>query len=85
MSLRTRYKEDFLKKYNVKLRLLSFFVKATVSALRAYPTVHAFIEGDDLIQHHRYDINIAVGTDRGVIVPVVRGCDQLSLRRLKRH
>lgn len=83
MATRARYKEEFAKKYGVKLGLLSFFVKATVSALRAFPNLHAFIEGDEFVQNHHYDINIAVGTDRGVLVPVVRGCDQLSFAQIE--
>lgn len=83
MALRARYKEDFMKKYQVKLGFLSFFVKATVSALRLFPSLHAFIEGDELVQNHHYDISIAVGTDRGLLVPVVRACDQLSFAQIE--
>lgn len=83
MALRTKYKDDFTKKYGTKLGFLSFFVKATVSALRAFPNIHAFIEGDDLILNHRYDISVAVGTDRGVLVPVLRNCDQLSFAQIE--
>lgn len=83
MALRAKYKEEFSKKYGVKLGFLSFFVKATVSALRAFPNLHAFIEGDDLIQNHHYDISVAVGTERGVLVPVLRHCDQLSFAQIE--
>lgn len=83
MAMRARYKEEFMKKYGVKLGLLSFFVKATVSALRLFPSLHAFIDGEELIQNHHYDISIAVGTERGVLVPVVRGCDQLSFAQIE--
>ncbi len=78
MSLRTKYKDLFAKQHDTKLGFMSFFVAATVAALKATPNLNAYIDGTDLIQRHYYDIGIAVGTDRGLMVPVVRDCDQLS-------
>lgn len=78
ISLRETYKDAFMKKYNAKLGFMSFFVSAAVSALKAFPEVNAYIEGDEIVYREYFDIGIAVGTDRGLIVPVVRNCDQLS-------
>lgn len=78
MEIRSREKDNFAKKYNVKLGFMSFFVKATVAALKAYPIVHSFIEKDEIVTLDHYDIGIAVSTDRGLLVPVVKDCDQLS-------
>jgi 2-oxoglutarate dehydrogenase E2 component (dihydrolipoamide succinyltransferase) len=84
MGLRDTYKETFSKKYNVRLGFMSFFVKAVVSALKAFPEVNAYIDGDDLISRHYYDISIAVGTEKGLFVPVVRNCDALSFADIER-
>jgi 2-oxoglutarate dehydrogenase E2 component (dihydrolipoamide succinyltransferase) len=78
MQVRESHKESFAKKHGVKLGFMSFFVKAVVSALKAFPDLNSFIEGDEIVQRQYYDIGIAVGTERGVIVPVVRDCDKLS-------
>lgn len=78
MALRGKYKDGFLKKYDVKLGFMSFFVKAAVSALKAFPLVNSYIDGDHIMERNYYDIGIAVGTDRGLFVPVVRDCDKLS-------
>lgn len=78
MDLREHYKEAFIKKYGVKLGFMSFFVKATVSALEAFPDLNSYIDGDDIVHREYYDIGIAVGTEKGLIVPVIRGCDKLS-------
>lgn len=78
MALRETYKETFLKQHNARLGFMSFFVTAVVSALKAFPEVNAYIDGDDIVYREYFDIGIAVGTDRGLIVPVVRGCDKLS-------
>jgi 2-oxoglutarate dehydrogenase E2 component (dihydrolipoamide succinyltransferase) len=78
MALRKKYQEDFTARHGVKLGFMSFFVKAAVQALKAIPALNAQIEGDELVQNHYYDIGVAVGTDRGLMVPVVRDCDQLS-------
>ncbi len=78
MELRSKYKDYFAKEHGAKLGFMSFFIKAAVSALQAYPAVNAFIDGDDMLYREYYDIGIAVGTDRGLVVPVLRNCDQLS-------
>jgi len=79
MAMRTEHKELFLKKHGVKLGFMSFFVKACVQALKDVPSVNAEIDGTDIIYKNYYDISIAVGTDKGLVVPVLRGCDGLSL------
>ncbi|MBA3956969.1 MAG: 2-oxoglutarate dehydrogenase complex dihydrolipoyllysine-residue succinyltransferase [Parachlamydiaceae bacterium] len=83
MSKRELYKESFAKQYGVRLGFMSFFVKAVVEALKAYPNFNCYIDGDDLVQREYYDIGIAVGTDRGLVVPVVRGCDKLSFAEIE--
>ncbi len=79
MAIRSKYKEAFLKKHSVKLGFMSFFVKACVQALKEVPTVNAEIDGTDIIYKNFYDISIAVGTDKGLVVPVLRDADALSL------
>jgi len=78
IALRAKYKELFLKEFLVKLGFMSFFVKATVSGLKTFPDVNGYIEEDEIIHRHYYDIGIAVGTERGLVVPVIRDCDQRS-------
>lgn len=78
MQLRAQYKDAYAKKYGVKLGIMSFFVKAVVDALKTVPAVNQQIDGDDLIQNHYYDIGIAVSTERGLMVPVIRDADKLS-------
>ena len=80
---REKYKDSFAKKYGCKLGFMSFFVKATVSALQAFPDLNSFIDGEDIVHREYYDIGVAVGTDRGVIVPVIRNCDQLSFAEIE--
>lgn len=84
MSLRAHAQEEFKKKNGVKLGLMSFFVKATVGALKAVPVVNGRIEGDDFVQNNFYDIAVAVGTERGLVVPVVRDADKKSFAQLER-
>jgi len=84
MELRKRHGEDFLKKYGVKLGFMSFFVKAVVQALKEVPAVNAQLEGDDIIENHFFDIGVAVGTDKGLMVPVVRDCDQLNFAGIEK-
>ena len=84
MELRSRYKDDFEKRHGVKLGFMGFFVKACVAALKAVPAVNAEIDGTDLIYKNHYDIGVAVGTDRGLVVPVVRDADALSLAEIER-
>lgn len=83
-SLRAKAQDSFNKKNGVKLGFMSFFIKATVEALRAVPAINSRIEGDDMIQNHYYDIGIAVGTDRGLVVPVVRNADKKSFAEIER-
>lgn len=78
MALRERYKEAFLKAHGVKIGFMSFFIKAVVSALQQFPAFNSYIDGEDMVHREYYDISIAVGTDRGLVVPVIRGCDHLS-------
>jgi 2-oxoglutarate dehydrogenase E2 component (dihydrolipoamide succinyltransferase) len=79
MEMRSQYKELFIKRHGVKLGFMSFFVKACVQALKDVPSVNAEIDGTDIIYKNFYDISIAVGTDKGLVVPVLRDCDELSL------
>ncbi len=79
MESRRKYKDLFAKKHGIKLGFMSFFVKACVTALKDVPEVNAQIDGTDIIYKNHYDIGIAVGTDRGLVVPVVRDCDQKSM------
>ena len=83
-ELRAKSQEAFTKKNGVKLGLMSFFIKAAVEALKSVPPVNGRIEGDDFIQNNYYDIGIAVGTDRGLVVPVVRDADKKSFADLER-
>jgi 2-oxoglutarate dehydrogenase E2 component (dihydrolipoamide succinyltransferase) len=79
MALRAEYKEDFEKKHGVRLGFMGFFVKACIAALKELPNVNAEIEGDDIVYKNYYDMGVAVSTERGLIVPVVRDADKLSL------
>lgn len=78
IQIREKYKDAFTKKYGAKLGFMSFFVKACTSALQAFPVFNSYLDGEDIVHREYYDIGIAVGTEKGVIVPVVRNCDQLS-------
>jgi len=78
MALRKELQEEFTKKHGVKLGFMSFFIKAVVDALQAIPSINSRIDGEDLVTSTVYDIGVAVGTERGLIVPVVRDCDRLS-------
>ncbi len=79
MALRSKYKEVFIKKHGIKLGFMSFFIKACVQALKDVPAVNAEIDGTDIIYKNYYDISVAVGTPKGLVVPVLRNCDGLSL------
>jgi len=83
-ELRAKSQDAFTKKNGLKLGFMSFFIKATVEALKAVPTVNSRIEGEDFIQNHYYDIGVAVGTERGLVVPVVREADKKSFAELER-
>jgi 2-oxoglutarate dehydrogenase E2 component (dihydrolipoamide succinyltransferase) len=84
MDLRNRYKDRFEKEHGVKLGFMSFFVKAAVYALKKYPVVNASIDGNDIVYHGYYDIGVAVGSPRGLVVPVIRNADQLSLADIEK-
>ena len=79
MELRKKYKEEFLQKHDVKLGLMSFFVKAVCDALRKYPIVNASLEGDEIVYHGFQDIGIAVSTERGLMVPIIRNAEHMTL------
>jgi 2-oxoglutarate dehydrogenase E2 component (dihydrolipoamide succinyltransferase) len=83
-ELRARYKDPFEKQYGVKLGFMSFFAKACVEALKKFPAVNASVEGTDIVYHEYFDIGVAVSTDRGLIVPVLRDADQLSFADIER-
>jgi 2-oxoglutarate dehydrogenase E2 component (dihydrolipoamide succinyltransferase) len=84
-ALRSQYKEGFREKYGVSLGFMSFFVKACVEALQAYPAVNARIDGDDIVYHHYYHVGVAVSTERGLMVPVIRDADRLSFAQIEKQ
>lgn len=84
MELRTKYKDKFEKQYGVKLGFMGFFVKAAVAALKRYPIVNASVDGTDIIYHDYYDIGVAVGSPRGLVVPVIRNADLLTLAEIEK-
>ncbi|EPF9432211.1 2-oxoglutarate dehydrogenase complex dihydrolipoyllysine-residue succinyltransferase, partial [Neisseria gonorrhoeae] len=79
MDLRAKYKEKFEKEHGVKLGFMSFFVKAAVAALKKYPIVNASVDGKDIVYHGYFDIGIAIGSPRGLVVPILRDADQMSI------
>ncbi len=83
MDLRAQYKKEFEATHGVKLGFMSFFVKAVVNALKAYPVVNATLDGKDIIYHGYYDVGVAVSTDRGLVVPILRNADQLSYAQIE--
>src|SRR5205085_1713565 len=83
-ALRAKSQDAFTKKNGLKLGFMSFFIKATVESLKAVPAINSRIEGDDFILNHYYDIGVAVATERGLVVPVVRDADQKSFADLER-
>jgi len=83
MALRTKYKEKFEKKHGVGLGFMGFFVKAAVEALQAFPRVNAFIEGNDIVYHNYCNVGVAVGTDKGLMVPVLKHVDKMSLAQIE--
>ncbi len=85
IDLRNRYKERFEKEHGVKLGFMGFFVKAVVHALKKYPMVNASIDGNDIVYHGYYDIGIAVGSPRGLVVPILRDADQMSIADIERQ
>jgi len=85
IELRNRYKERFEKEHGVKLGFMGFFVKAAVHALRKYPALNASIDGHDIVYHGYFDVGIAVGSPRGLVVPIVRDADQLSVAEIEKQ
>jgi 2-oxoglutarate dehydrogenase E2 component (dihydrolipoamide succinyltransferase) len=83
MDIRNQYKDSFYKTYQIRLGFMSFFIKATVAALKEFPDMNASIEGDDLIYHHYYHIGIAIGAEKGLVVPVIRHADKKSFAELE--
>ncbi len=84
-DLRKRRQDDFVKRHGLKLGFMSFFTKAVVGALRQFPRLNAEIQGDEIVLKHYYDIGIAVGTDEGLVVPVIRDADRLSFAEIERR
>ncbi len=85
MSMRSQYKEEFKSKYQVKLGFMSFFVKACVIGLKNYPSINAEIQGEEIVFKNYYNISIAVGTDRGLVVPVLRETDEMSFADIEKN
>jgi len=83
MALRKELQEDFSKKHGVKLGFMSFFIKAVVDALQAIPSINSRMDGDELITNNAFDIGVAVGTERGLIVPVLKDCEKLSFAEIE--
>ena len=85
ISMRNKYKEEFKKNYSVKLGFMSFFVKACVIGLKNYPAINAEIQGEEIVYKNYYNISIAVGTDRGLVVPVLRNTDEMSFSDIEKN
>lgn len=85
MTLRKTYGEKFEKQHSVRLGFMSFYIKAVVEALKRYPEVNASIDGDDVVYHNYFDISIAVSTPRGLVTPVLRDCDKLSMAEIEKQ
>jgi len=83
MALRSKYKERFEKKYGIGLGFMGFFVKACMEALREFPRVNAFIDGNDVVYHNYYNIGVAVGTDKGLMVPVLKHAEHMSIAEIE--
>jgi 2-oxoglutarate dehydrogenase E2 component (dihydrolipoamide succinyltransferase) len=84
IDLRNKYKDKFEKEHGVKLGFMSFFVKAAVAALKKYPIINASVDGNDIVYHGYFDIGIAVGSPRGLVVPILRNADQLSIADIEK-
>src|SRR5207249_5680990 len=85
IELRSRYKDRFEKEHGVKLGFMGFFVKAAVHALKKFPIVNASIDGSDIIYHGYFDIGIAVGSPRGLVVPILRDADQMTIAEIEKQ
>ncbi len=84
MALRSRHQDQFSARHGIKLGFMSFFVKACIEALRQFPLINASIDGNDIVYHEYYDIGVAVSTDRGLIVPVLRNADALGFGEIEK-
>ncbi len=84
MDIRNRYKKEFEKKYDVRLGFMSFFIKASVEALKEFPEINAYIEGEEIVYHHYYNVGVAIGTKRGLVVPVIRDADKLGFAEIEK-
>ena len=85
MDLRSKYKDEFEKKTGSRLGFMSFFTKAAVAALKEFPAVNASIDGSDILYHNYFDIGVAIGSERGLVVPVIRNADQLSMAEIEKQ
>ena len=83
LALRAQFKESFKEKYGISLGMMSFFIKACVEALKEFPEVNAYIDGKDIVYHHYYHIGVAIGSEKGLVVPVIRHADQLNFAQLE--
>ncbi|MGH7886806.1 MAG: 2-oxoglutarate dehydrogenase complex dihydrolipoyllysine-residue succinyltransferase [Candidatus Binatia bacterium] len=83
LDLRTQHKDEFEKRHGVKLGFMSFFVKAAIEALKRFPVVNAAVDGDDIVYHAYFDIGVAVGSERGLVVPILRNAEQLSFAAIE--
>ena len=83
LALRSQYKESFKEKYDISLGMMSFFIKACVEALKEFPEVNAYIDDKDILYHHYYHIGVAIGSEKGLVVPVIRRADQLNFAELE--
>ncbi len=84
MAMRKKYQDKFEKEHGVRLGFMSFFVKAAVAALKKYPVINASVDGSDIVYHGYFDIGIAVGSPRGLVVPILRDADQMSLAQIEK-
>lgn len=84
IALRKQYQDEFIKRHDIKLGFMSFFVRASIEALRAFPVVNAAVDGNDIVYHEYFDIGVAVSTDRGLLVPVIRDAHNLSLAGIEK-
>ena len=85
MAMRNQHKEEFQRNYGVKLGFMSFFVKACVIGLKNYPSINAEIQGEEIVYKNYYNISIAVGTERGLVVPVLRETDEMSFADIEKN
>jgi 2-oxoglutarate dehydrogenase E2 component (dihydrolipoamide succinyltransferase) len=83
MEIRSRYKDAFQKKFGVSLGFMSFFIKASVEALKEFAAINAFVDGKEIVYHHYYHIGVAIGTGKGLVVPVIRHCEKLSMAQME--